>query len=187
MLLKKGSKGEEVKKLQEKLGLNPDGDFGNGTESKVIQWQSSNGLKPDGIVGDTTWNKMFEQQDSPAKLGEPGLNFNHNLLKGHIPDSVLQQIPETAIKFNITTKLRLAHFLSQCAHESGNFKAVSENLNYSADGLKKYLVNIFQVILMSLMLKILKKLLQGFMEVEWEMEKSQLKTDGNIGVEVISS
>lgn len=137
MLLKKGSKGEEVKKLQEKLGLNPDGDFGNGTESKVIQWQSANGLKPDGIVGTTTWNKMFEQHDSPGKLGEPGLNFNHNLLKGHIPDSVLQQIPETAIKFNITTNLRLAHFLSQCAHESGNFKAVSENLNYSADGLKK--------------------------------------------------
>jgi putative chitinase len=27
--------------------------------------------------------------------------------------------------------------LAQCAHESGNFKAVSENLNYSADGLKK--------------------------------------------------
>ena len=31
----------------------------------------------------------------------------------------------------------MAHFLAQCAHESGNFKAVSENLNYSADGLKK--------------------------------------------------
>lgn len=35
------------------------------------------------------------------------------------------------------TKLRQAHFLSQCAHESGNFIYLTENLNYSAEGLKK--------------------------------------------------
>jgi len=65
------------------------------------------------------------------------MSFKLEKLKGHVPDSVIAQIPDTAAKFNITTPLRLAHFLSQCAHESGNFKAVSENLNYSADGLKK--------------------------------------------------
>ena len=37
----------------------------------------------------------------------------------------------------INSKLRKAHFLSQCAHESGNFTFLSENLNYSADGLLK--------------------------------------------------
>lgn len=58
-------------------------------------------------------------------------------LKGHIPDSVLAQIPDTAAKFGITTPLRLAHLLGQCAHESANFKVLKENLNYSADGLKK--------------------------------------------------
>ena len=61
--------------------------------------------------------------------------FKLESLKGHVPDSVIAQIPDTAAKFNITTPLRLAHFLSQCAHESGEFKAVSENLNYSAKGL----------------------------------------------------
>ena len=58
-------------------------------------------------------------------------------LKGVIPESILSQIPETAKKFNIITPLRLAHFLSQCAHESGNFTVFKENLNYSAEGLKK--------------------------------------------------
>ena len=47
-------------------------------------------------------------------------------LKGIVPDSVISQIPSTATKFNITNNLRLAHFLSQCAHESGNFKWVTE-------------------------------------------------------------
>ena len=58
-------------------------------------------------------------------------------LKGHIPDTVLTQIPAVMEKFGINTPLRLAHFLAQCSHESGHWKAVSENLNYSADGLKK--------------------------------------------------
>lgn len=52
-------------------------------------------------------------------------------LKNVIPDSVLEQIPDTAAKFNINSPLRLAHFLAQCAHESGSFKRVRENLNYS--------------------------------------------------------
>jgi len=63
-------------------------------------------------------------------------------LKGHIPDSVLAQIPDTAAKFEINTPLRLAHFLAQCGHESGQFRVVNENLNYSSKGLlgifKKY-------------------------------------------------
>ena len=58
-------------------------------------------------------------------------------LKGHVPDTVLAQIPAVMEKFSINTPLRLAHFLAQCSHESGHWKAVSENLNYSADGLKK--------------------------------------------------
>ena len=142
MLLKVGSKGEDVKKLQEKLGLSADGSFGPGTEKAVKEWQAANGLTADGLVGDGTWSKMFaggapSQTVAAATVAIPPSSFKLEKLKGHIPDGVIAQIPDTAAKFNITTPLRLAHFLSQCGHESGGFKAVSENVNYSADGLKK--------------------------------------------------
>ena len=50
---------------------------------------------------------------------------------------VMDEMPSVIEKFNISTPLRLAHFLAQCGHESGDFKLVRENLNYSKDGLRK--------------------------------------------------
>jgi putative chitinase len=139
MLLKIGSKGEDVKKLQTKLGLSPDGTFGPNTETKVKEWQAANGLTADGIVGSATWEKMGLAGEVITEdvVIPSGGDLNLEKLKGHIPDAVLAQIPDTAAKFGITNKLRLAHFLSQCGHESGGFKLTNENLNYSADGLKK--------------------------------------------------
>ena len=143
MLLKVGSKGDDVKKLQAKLGLAADGNFGPGTEAKVKAWQAANGLTADGLVGDGTWAKMFAgSAPAPTTPAAPVAavapsDFKLANLKGHIPDSVIAQIPDTAARFGITNSLRLAHLLAQASHESGHFKAVIENLNYSADGLKK--------------------------------------------------
>jgi putative chitinase len=137
MLLKNGSKGEEVKQLQAKLGLAADGSFGPGTEAKVKEWQAANGLTADGLVGPGTWTKMFGESVATPSVAIPPSSFKLQALKGHIPDAVIAQIPDTATKFGITTPLRLAHFLAQCGHESAGFKAVNENLNYSADGLVK--------------------------------------------------
>jgi putative chitinase len=58
--------------------------------------------------------------------------LNLAALSGKLPAAVVAQIPETAVKFGITTNLRLAHFLAQCAVESIGFTATVENLNYSA-------------------------------------------------------
>ena len=58
MLLKVGSRGKEVKELQEFLNIGADGVFGNGTEASVKKWQSENGLTADGIVGPATWDAM---------------------------------------------------------------------------------------------------------------------------------
>ncbi len=63
--------------------------------------------------------------------------MNLDKLKGHVPDEVISQIPGVQEKFAINTPLRLAHFLAQCGHESGGFKFKSENLNYSAEILRK--------------------------------------------------
>jgi putative chitinase len=59
MLLKIGSSGDDVKKVQTKLGLKVDGSFGPATANAVKKWQTANGLTADGIVGDGTWSKMF--------------------------------------------------------------------------------------------------------------------------------
>ena len=145
MLLKVGSFGDDVTKLQVKLGVDPVGKFGPKTEAAVKGWQSAHGLTPDGIVGDATWAKMFApvmEAPAPTVIVAPAptvapvaQGFKLDALKGHVPQAVIDAIPDTAARFGITTPLRLAHFLAQCGHESGGFRATQENLNYSAKGL----------------------------------------------------
>ena len=66
------------------------------------------------------------------------MNTSNLKLNTHI----LAEMPLVTEKFGITTPLRMAHFLAQCSHESMNFTAIRENLNYSAKALmgtfKKY-------------------------------------------------
>jgi putative chitinase len=57
--LRKGSKGEMVKKLQAALGIGADGDFGQGTENALKKWQDRNGLVADGVAGPKTLAKLL--------------------------------------------------------------------------------------------------------------------------------
>ncbi len=64
-VLKKGSKGEQVKTLQRLLNafgcnLAVDGDFGSKTYSAVRNYQKANKLEKDGICGQNTWNSLLK-------------------------------------------------------------------------------------------------------------------------------
>jgi peptidoglycan hydrolase-like protein with peptidoglycan-binding domain len=75
-LLKKGSKGEAVTRLQQglyQLGYYPgavDGIFGPNTERAVKEFQTNNGLAADGIVGPKTWTALEEAFTSQRSESE---------------------------------------------------------------------------------------------------------------------
>ena len=59
-VLRKGSRGEGVKIMQEALGIGADGIFGPGTERKLKEWQAANGLTADGVAGPATFAKLLD-------------------------------------------------------------------------------------------------------------------------------
>ena len=78
--IKKGSKGDAVKQLQNVLislgySIVADGDFGPKTETIVKDFQKKNGLVADGIVGQQTWNKLIVKE-SNTKQVDPSVVYN---------------------------------------------------------------------------------------------------------------
>lgn len=166
-VLKQGSSGPDVTTLQQKLkarGFDPngtDGNFGPGTRKAVIAFQQSKGLQSDGIAGPATLAALdgagtttdssaggataaagAEPTGSATSSAAGALNLAG--LTGKLPAGVIAQIPDTAAEFGITTNLRLAHFLAQCALESMGFTATVENLNYRAARLMQIFPKYFR-------------------------------------------
>ena len=113
MLLKKGSRGPDVRELQEALGLAADGIFGSGTEAAVKKFQKENDLAVDGLVGRGTWemlgldtdesgwNAATDKDDKLERLGKyktkDGLEIDRAYLDGDEFVSILSKftkIPE---------------------------------------------------------------------------------------------
>ncbi len=71
--LKQGSKGDEVKKLQQRLkelgyySYGADGNFGSKTTTALKAFQKKNGLTQDGIAGESTLKKLYSSSAKPAK------------------------------------------------------------------------------------------------------------------------
>lgn len=151
MSLKRGStEAEAVKAVQRKLGIVVDGDFGPKTELAVKEFQRKNNLTIDGIVTESVAilmglnlsdliNNNYQLTVGVLKLVS-GMNNIQQLTE------ITKDINLTLIKYEINTPLRVAHFISQILHESGNFTITKENLNYSASRLvkifKKYFPNL---------------------------------------------
>jgi len=136
--LKKGSKNDTVKDLQSRLnklgaGLIADGDFGDKTEITLFKY---------------TGKKIVNNQAELNAIGvvapaSSGGNVDYNKLSVKVPADVLPSLIEAMKRFEINSILRVSHFVSQCAHESLNFTFKSENLNYSAEGLRKTFAKYF--------------------------------------------
>jgi len=87
--IKKGAAGADVKTCQERLTVHgficiADGQFGSGTEAKVIQFQSSRGLGADGIVGQQTWAALLAAPLSSAPPGPLPLPLQHMKSLGYV-------------------------------------------------------------------------------------------------------
>jgi murein DD-endopeptidase MepM/ murein hydrolase activator NlpD len=74
-LLRLGSTGPDVVRVQSALGQSPDGIFGEHTDAAVRVFQSRNGLAVDGIVGPHTWGTLFGAHGAAYDSATPRYQF----------------------------------------------------------------------------------------------------------------
>jgi len=119
-ILRRGSRGNEVLRLQELIFLrgfpvDKDGIFGRGTEEAVVTIQMAEGLDADGIVGPATW-KAIEEPDSSEKSTSPAPSDER---QGQI-DWVISEIPEDAHPTARAMLLVAAGFLGASEEPKGS-------------------------------------------------------------------
>ena len=93
-ILSVGAKGEEVKRLQQRLkdlgylDGKVDGQYGGGTKRAVIAFQRRNGLTTDGVAGQETQTKLYSEEAVAAPDDSPV-----NVLEGNVPMLVNKEHP----------------------------------------------------------------------------------------------
>lgn len=102
-ILKKGSRGGEVEKLQKLLNIKADGMFGPATELAVMRFQAQQGLKTDGVVGNKTWSKLHSRENN--KIDQEGYVWILDNGHGGIIDGVYQTAGKRSPKWEDGTQL----------------------------------------------------------------------------------
>ncbi len=144
--LRRGDRGEEVKRLQRALknhGFNPgliDGEFGGGTEAALLAFQTAKGLLADGVCGSRSWAALADEPAAtpaaPTSLASftaavtldavSQIFFDAHLanVKRHLP-VVLQALDEAAIGDRPMVLMALATIRA----ESAGFRPIDEGIS----------------------------------------------------------
>lgn len=85
--LRQGSNGNDVKELQEFLGIEADGSFGPGTKAAVQKWQGAHGLEADGVVGPASWAAIRAADAGPggAAVNQAATEAVHSMPGNTLP------------------------------------------------------------------------------------------------------
>ena len=149
-LSKYGSRGSEVRTIQEKLKRwgyyngSVDGIYGSQTVSAVKKFQQKNGLTVDGIAGKNTLNAMGIMQSSTSSSGTSSSNSsNVNLLARAIygearGEPYVGQVAVGAVIMNRVKSSSFPNTISGVIYQSGAFDAVSDGqINMNPDSTAK--------------------------------------------------
>lgn len=125
-LLRLGSKGDAVKRLQEKLNskgysLAVDGDFGQATYDAVVKFQSGNGLEVDGVVGTQTWNALYGFNNGTSLIGgSAGVGKFLNVARAELGTKEdYDNITKYGAWYGNNGAFWCAQFVSWCANQAG--------------------------------------------------------------------
>lgn len=148
-LSKYGSRGTEVRTIQEKLKRwgyyngNVDGIYGSQTVSAVKKFQQKNGLTVDGIAGTNTLKAMGIMTSSSSGGSTTNNSSNVNLLARLIygearGESYTGQVAVGAVVLNRVKSSKFPNTISGVIYQSGAFDAVSDGqINMTPDSTAK--------------------------------------------------
>ena len=116
------------------FGLVTDGNFGTASNTAIRDFQSKMSITVDGIIGATSWQYLFGYTGAyppPSGTTTSGLVTSSQLQYVGWPTSVLttamlNDLNSCLTRYQITTKARICHFISQCSQESGLGKWTKE-------------------------------------------------------------
>lgn len=127
IVLQKGSKGEEVRKLQERLNElgysvgQADGDFGNKTKTAIEQFQKDNGLEVTGIADAKTQELLFSDKVIKRTVSSADSNTSSNsdqvkaIASGidYVKDFALETAPPVFSAFGSTDTCKVTEIYCQ--------------------------------------------------------------------------